>query len=126
MALVGIECGQRRRSRQRVEVVFRANAAGGADVAEVGKQAVGHVDAGACEPGHRKAGCDARRRAFESRTQDRIAMATSAPLLQGAGGIARRSGDPDIVARSEEHTSELQSLMRTSYAVIGLKKKRIT
>src|SRR3546814_16630852 len=25
-------------------------------------------------------------------------MATSAPLLQGAGGIARRSGDPDIVA----------------------------
>src|SRR3546814_1925265 len=26
--------------------------------------------------------------------------------------------------RSEEHTSELQSLMRTSYAVFGLKKKR--
>src|SRR3546814_4882327 len=26
-------------------------------------------------------------------------------------------------ARSEEHTSELQSLMRTSYAVFGLKKK---
>src|SRR3546814_4124822 len=25
--------------------------------------------------------------------------------------------------RSEEHTSELQSLMRTSYAVFGLKKK---
>src|SRR3546814_4462138 len=25
--------------------------------------------------------------------------------------------------RSEEHTSELQSLMRTSYAVLGLKKK---
>src|SRR3546814_7527590 len=59
---------------------------------------VGHVDAGACEPGQRKAGCDARCRAFESRTQDRIAMATSAPLFQGAGGIARCSGDPDIVA----------------------------
>src|SRR3546814_5818710 len=27
--------------------------------------------------------------------------------------------------RSEEHTSELQSLMRTSYAVFGLKKKTI-
>src|SRR3546814_2878724 len=27
-------------------------------------------------------------------------------------------------ARSEEHTSELQSLMRTSYAVLCLKKKR--
>src|SRR3546814_6356646 len=26
--------------------------------------------------------------------------------------------------RSEEHTSELQSLMRTSYAVIGLKKNQ--
>src|SRR3546814_6907505 len=29
----------------------------------------------------------------------------------------------DIVARSEEHTSELQSLMRHSYAVFCLKKK---
>src|SRR3546814_3513136 len=29
-------------------------------------------------------------------------------------------------ARSEEHTSELQSLMRVSYAVLCLKKKRIT
>src|SRR3546814_1665203 len=28
-------------------------------------------------------------------------------------------------ARSEEHTSELQSLMRISYAVFGLKKKNI-
>src|SRR3546814_3396952 len=30
------------------------------------------------------------------------------------------------VARSEEHTSELQSLMRISYAVFCLKKKKIT
>src|SRR3546814_2257575 len=30
------------------------------------------------------------------------------------------------VARSEEHTSELQSLMRISYAVFFLKKKNIT
>src|SRR3546814_2811265 len=29
----------------------------------------------------------------------------------------------DVVSRSEEHTSELQSLMRTSYAVSCLKKK---
>src|SRR3546814_6015835 len=28
--------------------------------------------------------------------------------------------------RSEEHTSELQSLMRTSYAVFCLKKKKLT
>src|SRR3546814_6602077 len=30
---------------------------------------------------------------------------------------------PDTVERSEEHTSELQSLMRISYAVFCLKKK---
>src|SRR3546814_976833 len=31
----------------------------------------------------------------------------------------------ETVGRSEEHTSELQSLMRTSYAVFCLKKKKI-
>src|SRR3546814_5545674 len=30
----------------------------------------------------------------------------------------------DTPIRSEEHTSELQSLMRISYAVVGLKKKK--
>src|SRR3546814_2592979 len=33
--------------------------------------------------------------------------------------------DQSIHARSEEHTSELQSLMRISYAVFCLKKKKI-
>src|SRR3546814_4126088 len=33
--------------------------------------------------------------------------------------------EPFYVTRSEEHTSELQSLMRTSYAVFCLKKKKI-
>src|SRR3546814_4371590 len=32
--------------------------------------------------------------------------------------------DHDVVWRSEEHTSELQSLMRISYAVFCLKKKK--
>src|SRR3546814_1549407 len=48
---------------------------------------------------------------------------------RGVGG--RREGHPfrhpmfDLGAtRSEEHTSELQSLMRTSYAVFCLKKKK--
>src|SRR3546814_7346476 len=31
----------------------------------------------------------------------------------------------DLLSRSEEHTSELQSLMRISYAVFCLKKKKI-
>src|SRR3546814_5346873 len=34
--------------------------------------------------------------------------------------------DADLVRRSEEHTSELQSLMRISYAVFCLKKKNYT
>src|SRR3546814_9278937 len=32
--------------------------------------------------------------------------------------------EPRLAQRSEEHTSELQSLMRTSYAVFCLKKKK--
>src|SRR3546814_11809495 len=39
-----------------------------------------------------------------------------------AGGVDRRGGGR-APGRSEEHTSELQSLMRISYAVFCLKKK---
>src|SRR3546814_3163980 len=35
-----------------------------------------------------------------------------------------KQGAAESVARSEEHTSELQSLMRISYAVFCLKKKK--
>src|SRR3546814_8876215 len=52
-------------------------------------------------------------------------------LARTAGGDARQgdhrgrlSADPRGVRRSEEHTSELQSLMRISYAVFCLKKKK--
>src|SRR3546814_6163702 len=41
-------------------------------------------------------------------------------------GIAEESGPRRNIARSEEHTSELQSLMRISYAVFCLKKKNKT
>src|SRR3546814_4891303 len=41
-------------------------------------------------------------------------------LIPPAAGAAGDRGAPD---RSEEHTSELQSLMRISYAVFCLKKK---
>src|SRR3546814_7539912 len=43
------------------------------------------------------------------------------PGLAGLHGFEERPVD---VARSEEHTSELQSLMRISYAVFCLKKKK--
>src|SRR3546814_2420942 len=38
-------------------------------------------------------------------------------------GVPHRAAKRGIIARSEEHTSELQSLMRISYAVFCLKKK---
>src|SRR3546814_8708924 len=42
-------------------------------------------------------------------------------------GLAHDGDNADPVAhRSEEHTSELQSLMRLSYAVFCLKKKKTT
>src|SRR3546814_8770081 len=41
-----------------------------------------------------------------------------AGIERGLGGIGGGCGD-----RSEEHTSELQSLMRNSYSVVCLKKK---
>src|SRR3546814_2821354 len=42
------------------------------------------------------------------------------------GVRALELADPAEEARSEEHTSELQSLMRISYAVFCLKKKKNT
>src|SRR3546814_3221039 len=41
-----------------------------------------------------------------------------------AGVEAGEPGPPRLLQRSEEHTSELQSLMRISYAVFCLKKKK--
>src|SRR3546814_9632413 len=45
---------------------------------------------------------------------------------ESAGQVTLASADPraaPLIDRSEEHTSELQSLMRISYAVFCLKKK---
>src|SRR3546814_8313037 len=44
--------------------------------------------------------------------------------LVGARGAAIKSAEAKAQDRSEEHTSELQSLMRISYAVFCLKKKK--
>src|SRR3546814_2111426 len=44
-------------------------------------------------------------------------------LLELGGEVHRVADDGVLQARSEEHTSELQSLMRISYAVFCLKKK---
>src|SRR3546814_2314164 len=47
------------------------------------------------------------------------------PRALDAASPARGPRVPEAGGRSEEHTSELQSLMRISYAVFCLKKKRI-
>src|SRR3546814_3806883 len=45
-------------------------------------------------------------------------------LVRGLPGAGDHLADPAHRLRSEEHTSELQSLMRISYAVFCLKKKK--
>src|SRR3546814_9595211 len=57
-----------------------------------------------------------------------IALQQRRPAQQAMLAVTRRDGPrrcpaPGKGSRSEEHTSELQSLMRTSYAVFCLKKK---
>src|SRR3546814_2651122 len=51
--------------------------------------------------------------AFSTRLAERMAA------LKMGNGL-----DEEVAVRSEEHTSELQSLMRISYAVFCLKKKK--
>src|SRR3546814_4435145 len=64
-----------------------------------------------------------RRYAFWSRAPEE---ARQAPLQERnpAPVVLQRAADVIVAARSEEHTSELQSLMRISYAVFCLKKKK--
>src|SRR3546814_6736906 len=72
-------------------------------------------------------------------TQERTSLPTSGPYQEMGRDVVRNRrnrisvsnppaenvGEADeTVVRSEEHTSELQSLMRISYAVFCLKKKK--
>src|SRR3546814_4547494 len=61
-----------------------------------------------------------RRRAAPARRRRRPAHPRSVVALPDVGRLSRHH------RRSEEHTSELQSLMRISYAVFCLKKKKTT
>src|SRR3546814_2676481 len=64
------------------------------------------------------------------RGEQRLAAAAAVrPVAEAFAGYAIeraavRAGEIERHVRSEEHTSELQSLMRTSYAVFCLKKKK--
>src|SRR3546814_1587197 len=67
-----------------------------------------------CAPGRGRSLSDPPRPA--ARTNESAALPLRVALLDEGGGA--------LLGRSEEHTSELQSLMRSSYAVFCLKKKK--
>src|SRR3546814_1512048 len=76
-----------------------------------------------------------RRRRLHHRAAAAAGKGECAAGSEGAGVSTRRlypcncrpgACPRDPLARSEEHTSELQSLMRISYAVFCLKKKKYT
>src|SRR3546814_7150365 len=71
----------------------------------------------------RAARADARRRAEMDR--ERLWQHRHRLPVRLCAGLSAH-GLADRPLRSEEHTSELQSLMRTSYAVLCLKKKKST
>src|SRR3546814_5269259 len=66
-----------------------------------------------------RSGRGARAGPCRSRPGPRLCPRGRAGLAFGRGGVAGAG----VGRRSEEHTSELQSLMRISYAVFCLKKK---
>src|SRR3546814_3713325 len=74
----------------------------------------------AAMPVHHAAG--ARWMAMNAKTKPYTISAAASQLMKRT---PRRPKYSLIVSRSEEHTSELQSLMRISYAVFCLKKKKI-
>src|SRR3546814_2802060 len=66
--------------------------------------------------------CASKKRAIQRTSLAAIAMAFTMPVQAQE---AQSEGLAEIiVTRSEEHTSELQSLMRISYAVFCLNKKK--
>src|SRR3546814_7520160 len=68
------------------------------------------------------------RRVLVPRHQGRRRYSARPHCPHGGGGAGCKAPDPGAgrQGRSEEHTSELQSLMRISYAVFCLKKKKAT
>src|SRR3546814_2603848 len=87
---------------QTVELAF--------DEAEIGQD---HVDAGIIRIGEGDAAID----------HQPLAAAAVAIDVHADFARAAEREKQEFVTRSEEHTSELQSLMRISYAVFCLKKK---
>src|SRR3546814_4607332 len=89
-----------------------------------------------CPPLHKPPSPRRERGGFRPQTGDGLCAPRRAWLRLRRGcvrhrerpdiGLHPRESEPPPSARSEEHTSELQSLMRISYAVFCLKKKKNT
>src|SRR3546814_2317785 len=98
--------------------------------ADIGDLRPAEVDMAADEPGgaveaqHPRGGFR-RQPDLPAKPLDQPLAAPAEILCDGAdGGVAM--GRPEPAPRSEEHTSELQSLIRNSSAVFCLKKKNTT
>src|SRR3546814_8038070 len=78
-----------------------------------------HIESGGVEPGEP---LPSERELSERMGMSRVTIRKGIQKLIEEGLLFRRHGSGTYV-RSEEHTSELQSLMRISYAVFCLQKK---
>src|SRR3546814_3336733 len=84
-----------------------------------------HAGLGDGHPGSRAGRLAAGENARRGRDTAAVMAAIAGGGIHGRGGIGGLvHGVRDRTGRSEEHTSELQSLMRISYAVFCLKKKK--
>src|SRR3546814_2292197 len=68
--------------------------------------------------------CSSDLQTISANYQFRIVIKKTASLYREISALAANASPIQKVQRSEEHTSELQSLMRISYAVFCLKKKK--
>src|SRR3546814_7086991 len=100
----------------------------------VGSSAISESQVGAaCVTGAGGSACSHRDR-VQVRPSNSVSTGPRQYICEGAGvvpkNVARSAGLSSFIrssqppGRSEEHTSELQSLMRISYAVFCLKKKK--
>src|SRR3546814_7937965 len=132
------DCGPARSSRQRRCGFLRSRDVAEADAGALddpfvrGIHGLGEFGVRDAPRGQRRAGADDDRtnhHAASARTLPRSSMirrVRSSRTILAAAPIAvatPSSVAPPWLFRSEEHTSELQSLMRISYAVFCLKKK---